>query len=62
MTSIVKSTGTEINISPKILELKKKIKDSSYVDNAVQRIAQVLSRKIVEDNGNRFLGSKNGKK
>ena len=35
--------------SPRVLELRKKIHDASYVDYAVQRIALVLSRRLVED-------------
>ena len=34
-----------------ILEIRRKLDDSSYVDGAIHRIAQVLSRQIVE---NRF--------
>ncbi|MBQ5780996.1 MAG: hypothetical protein IIW10_03505 [Spirochaetaceae bacterium] len=34
-----------------LLEIRRKLDDPSYVDGAIQRIAQVLSRKIVE---NRF--------
>ncbi|MDR1784948.1 MAG: hypothetical protein LBR23_00555 [Spirochaetaceae bacterium] len=35
--------------SLRILELRQKIKDRSYLDNAVQRIAFVMSRQLVED-------------
>lgn len=35
--------------SPRVIELRKKIHDASYVDYAVQRIALVLSRRLVED-------------
>ncbi len=49
-------------ISPKILELRQKIHDLEYVDSAVQRIAQVLSRRIVEDSEQIYTGRKNGKK
>lgn len=34
------------NVPPRILEIRRKIKDNSYVDNAVQRIALILSREI----------------
>lgn len=34
--------------SPRIMELRQKIHDDEWVDFAVQRIAQVLSRKLVE--------------
>ncbi|MCF0243028.1 MAG: hypothetical protein HUK25_10340 [Treponema sp.] len=36
-------------LSPRILELRKKIHDSEYLDNAVQRIAFVISQKLVEN-------------
>lgn len=36
-------------LSPRILELRKKIHDEEYLDNAVQRIAYVISRKLVEN-------------
>lgn len=49
MTS-TKSVTFDGTFSPRVVELRKKIYDSEYLDYAVQRIAQVLSRKIVEDN------------
>ncbi len=36
-------------ISPRLMELRRKIHDQEYVDNAIYRIAQVISRKLVED-------------
>ena len=36
-------------ISSRILELRKKIYDADYLENAVQRIAQVISKKMIED-------------
>jgi len=36
-------------ISPRLLELRKKIYDEEYLDNAIQRIAQVISGKLVEN-------------
>ncbi len=47
MTSISKSDG--VVYSDRVLELRQKIHDVEYMDFAVQRIAQVLSRKLVED-------------
>ncbi len=41
-------------ISARLLELRVKIHDKDYVNNAIQRIAQVISRKLVED-PNEFL-------
>ena len=37
------------------MELRKKIHDAEYLEFAVQRIAQVLSRKIVEDNEQQLM-------
>ena len=34
--------------NPRIRELKEKIKDEGYVQGAIQRIALVLSRKLIE--------------
>ena len=45
MTVSVKESSAE-TVSAKILEIRRKITDNSYVDNAVQRIASVLSRQI----------------
>ncbi len=41
-------TNTEGDVPERILELRKKIHDPEYMDDAVQRIAIVLSRRIVE--------------
>ncbi len=48
--------------SPRILELRRKIHDVEYLDYAVQRIAQVLSRKIVEDNEQQMQRRRNESK
>lgn len=34
--------------NPRILELKEKIKDDGYVQGAIQRIALVLSNRLIE--------------
>jgi len=36
-------------VSPRILELRKKIHNREYIDNAVQRIAQVISKKLIDE-------------
>lgn len=54
MTS-TKSVVFDGTFSPRVLELRKKIHDSEYLDFAVQRIAQVLSRKIVEDSEQQLM-------
>lgn len=48
-TSILVLDKEEEKLSPRILELRKKIHDAEYLDNAVQRIAYVISRKLVEN-------------
>ena len=57
MTAI--SNSSNGNVSELVLELRKKIHDAEYVDYAVQRIAQVLSRKLVEDSETIYSGRKN---
>lgn len=54
MTSSSKTIISDGEFSPKVLELRKKIHDSEYLDFAIQRIAQVLSRKLVEDDDQRI--------
>ncbi|MBQ0051084.1 MAG: hypothetical protein KBT11_03350 [Treponema sp.] len=54
MTSSSKTMITGGDFSPRVMELRQKIHDAEYLDYAVLRIAQVLSRKIVEDNDQRF--------
>lgn len=44
--------------SPRVMELRTKIRDAQYVEYAVQRIAQVLSRKLVDDNEQLFVQSR----
>lgn len=62
MIANVNSGTLAESFSPRIMELKQKIHDNDYVDFAVQRIAQVLSRRIVEDSEQIYSGRKNGKK
>lgn len=54
MTAVSKSSDTQF--SERVLELRRKIHDSEYLDFAVQRIAQVLSRRLVEDNERVYSG------
>lgn len=42
--------------SPRVMELRQKIHDEEWVDFAVQRIAQVLSRRLVEGDDQVFAG------
>lgn len=39
----------EDSLSPRIMELRSKIYNEEYLNNAIQRIAQVISKKLVED-------------
>ena len=50
-----KSVALNGTFSPRVMELRKKIHDAEYLDYAVQRIAQVLSRKIVEDSEQQLM-------
>ena len=50
-----KSVAFDGTFSPRVMELRKKIHDAEYLDYAVQRIAQVLSRKIVEDSEHELM-------
>ena len=38
-----------IDLPPRILELRKKIQNQEYLDNAIQRIAQVISNHLIDD-------------
>ena len=39
---------SEQEVSARILELREKILDENYINNAVQRIALILSRQLAE--------------
>lgn len=52
MNASSKSVAFKV-LSPRIVELRSKIQNPDYIDFAVQRIAQVLSKRIVEDNEQR---------
>lgn len=47
--TLVLEKTEEMTLSPRILELRKKIQSQEYLDNAIQRIAQVISGKLVEN-------------
>ena len=47
--TLVLDRNEETQLSPRLLELRKKIQSEEYLDNAIQRIAQIISRKLVED-------------
>lgn len=48
-STAVKNNETAFSISPRLLELRKKIHDEEYINNAVQRIAQVMSKRLMEN-------------
>lgn len=56
MTAI---SNTNSGISQKVLILREKIHDDEYINFAIQRIGQVLSKKIVEDVEKMYSGRKN---
>ena len=48
-TTLVLEKTEEEQLAPRILELRKKIYNEDYLNNAIQRIAQVISNKLVEN-------------
>ena len=48
-TTLVLERTDEKKLSPRILELREKIHNEEYLNNAIQRIAQVISKKLVEN-------------
>ena len=48
-TTMVLEKTDDSRLSPRLLELRKKIYTQEYLDNAIQRIAMVISRKLVEN-------------
>ena len=47
-TLVLERTET-VDLSPRILELREKIQNQEYLDNAIQRIAQVISNHLIDD-------------
>ena len=52
---LVMEKNKEQKLSPRVLELRKKIYDQEYLDNAIQRIAQVISGKLIETSDELYL-------
>lgn len=58
---IVQSNGKKVeelnknSVSPRVLELRKKIRDNDYVDGAIQRIAQVISNRLVDNSVRTYI-------
>lgn len=48
-TTLVLEKTEEEQLSPRILELREKIHNQEYLDSAIQRIALVISKKLVEN-------------
>lgn len=47
--TLVLEKSEDAGLSPRILELRAKIHSEEYLDNAIQRIAHVISSKLVEN-------------
>lgn len=47
-TSVLEKT-CDVEISPRLLELREKIQNQEYVNNAIARIAQVISNHLIEN-------------
>ncbi len=45
---VIKSPTNPTTVSPRIKELQMKIQDENYVNGAIERIALIVSRQIVE--------------
>jgi hypothetical protein len=45
-----KNVGQNSSLPPRLRELQKKIQDENYINSAVDRIALIVSRRIVELN------------
>lgn len=56
-TDIKKSSvqAGETIASARVLELRRKIHDNGYMDSAIQRIAQVISNRLVDNSVQRFI-------
>jgi hypothetical protein len=51
MISVLKTGATEQSLDSKLSDLKSKIRDRKYLNNAIDRIASVLSSRLVEAHG-----------
>ena len=47
-TLVLERTET-VDLPPRILELREKIQNQEYLDNAIQRIAQVISNHLIDN-------------
>lgn len=55
---VQKNYDTEIeNLPPRLLELRTKIHDVNYLDNAINRIAYILSKNLIDNSEELQLNS-----
>ncbi|MBP5447659.1 MAG: hypothetical protein J6X95_06165 [Treponema sp.] len=48
------------DLPPRLLALREKIRDSAYLENAINRIASVISRNMVDNPDELHLNAKEG--
>jgi hypothetical protein len=48
--TLVLEKEQDYELSPRLLELREKIKSQEYLENAILRIATVISGRLLEDN------------
>ncbi len=48
------------DLPPRLMALREKIHDSSYLDNAINRIASVISRNMVDNPDELHLNAREG--
>ncbi len=46
---VIKSKKNDVSSEQRLEEIKRKIQDESYIDNAIEHIALVMTRQILED-------------
>lgn len=47
--TLILERNETVELSPRIIELREKIHSEEYLNSAIQRIAQVISKKLVEN-------------
>lgn len=48
--TLVLEKTDDLELSPRLLELREKIKSDEYIENAILRIATVISGRLMENN------------
>lgn len=46
---VIKSKKNDVSSEQRLEEMKRKIQDESYINNAIEHIALVMTRQILED-------------